>query len=146
MLFSEVVNICVSILKSIAVKVSDTVNSEKELIDKISRRQYEHILVLDKYVPWTKYVVENEADIWFVVFPSARNKGEWNMQAVPVAIGSFDQRHSVPEEWWGGNKETLPTITGVKSASFCHKSNGFLTVAGNLEDILELAEIACSIK
>ncbi len=65
------------------------------------------------------------------------------MQAVPLSVDSFNQRHPVPKSWWGGNKETLPNITGVSSASFCHQSNGFLTAAGSFEDIMKLARIAC---
>ena len=64
------------------------------------------------------------------------------MQAVQISVDSFDQRHPVPKEWWGGNVDTLPEITGVQGATFCHQSNGFLTAARGLEDMMKLASLA----
>ena len=144
-LFSNAVGICSTILLSTIRKLADSISSENKVCDLILNRGDKHILVLHEYMPWTKTVLEYSEDdeIWYVIFPSSRNKGEWNMQAVPVALNSFEQRHPVPESWWGGNKETLPKITGVESASFCHQSNGFLTAAGSLDDIITLARIAC---
>lgn len=145
LLFDDAVDICSKILSANIRRFADMKNTETVLKALIKDRDNKHILVLKKYTPWVRAVTENtdKDEIWYVVFPSSRNKGEWNMQAVPLSIDTFEQRHSVPKSWWGGNKETLPKITGVKTASFCHPSTGFLTAAGSLEDILKLAEIAC---
>ncbi len=143
LLFNKAVEFCFSVLHGMVIKVADSINSEKELQDRINKKRNKHILVLNEYIPWIRYVVENDKDAWYVIFPSSRNKGEWNMQAVPVAVDTFEQRHPVPKSWWGGNKKTLPAITGVKTASFCHRSSGFLTAAGNRKDILALARLAC---
>lgn len=144
-LFKDAVNICSKILSANIKKIADMKNSENVLKILIKERDNKHVLVLKKYIPWIRTVTESkdENEIWYVIFPSARNSGEWNMQAVPLTINTFDQRHPVPKSWWGGDKNTLPEITGVKTASFCHQSNGFLTAAGSLDDILKLAEIAC---
>ena len=143
--FRDAVDICREILNANIERLADSISLQNELMDIIEDRDDEHILVLERYIPWTKYVVENTTDdeIWFVVYPSSRNEGEWNMQAIPISTDSFEQRHSVPESWWGGNKETLPKITGISGARFCHQSNGFLTTAASFEDIMNLAKIAC---
>ena len=140
--FISAVDICVKILIANIRKYADTIAAEKHLQKLIDSRENKRVLVLDKYIPWIKYVVENNDDIWYVVFPSARNAGEYNMQAVQISVDSFDQRHPVPKEWWGGNTDTLPEITGVQGATFCHQSNGFLTAARGLEDMMKLASLA----
>ena len=140
--FRKAVDLCSQILISNIRKYLDAANSESILKDLIANNVYEHILVLDKYIPWIKYITENTDNIWYILFPSARNEGEWNMQAVPLSADTFDQRHSVPEAWWGGNDETLPKITGVAEATFCHQSNGFLTAAKGLNAMLKLANMA----
>lgn len=144
--FMIAVDICIKTLVSMVRKFASVIYSNRELETLVKNREDKHILILEKYIPWIGYLTNPEnddcKDIWYVLFPSSRNNDEWNMQAVPVATGTYEQRHSVPKSWWGGNKETLPKITGVETASFCHQSNGFLTVAGNFEDIMKLAKIA----
>ena len=75
----------------------------------------------------------------FVVFPS--NRGGYNWQCVPVALGSFAQRHPVPQEWRGMSGKELQEVTGVTTATFCHPA-GFIGGAETREDAILLAEIA----
>lgn len=102
-----------------------------------------HILVLDQFVPWQEFIFssENEKadDIQFVVFPS--NRGGFNWQCVPDALGSFEQRKSVPTEWKGLRELELQEVTGIATASFCHPA-GFIGGAETLEDALALAKLA----
>ena len=71
--------------------------------------------------------------------PSKR--GGYNVYAVPVEIGSFVNRKSLPEEWRGLRDENLQKVTGVKSARFCHNS-GFICSAEEFQDAVNLAIIA----
>lgn len=142
--FRKAVDLCSQILISNIRKYLDAANSESILHNLIVNNTYMNILVLNKYIPWIKYITENTDDIWYVIFPSARNEREWNMQAVPLSADTFEQRHPVPNEWWGGNAETLPKITGIPEATFCHQSNGFLTAAKSLDAIIKLAILACN--
>lgn len=103
------------------------------------------IMVLDRFAPWQEFVFssknEKANDILFVVFPS--NRGGYNWQCVPVSLGSFSQRHPVPQEWRGLNGKALQDVTGVASATFCHNA-GFIGGADTLEDAIRLAEIAAN--
>lgn len=75
----------------------------------------------------------------FVVFPS--NRGGFNFQCVPDALGSLGQRKSVPEVWKGLSGEELQRVTGVETATFCHAA-GFIGAAEKFEDTIKLAKIA----
>lgn len=102
-----------------------------------------HIMVLDCFVPWQEFVFSSENpkanDVQFVVFPS--NRGGYNWQCVPDALGSFGQRKSVPSEWKGLRDTDLQNVTGVITASFCHPA-GFIGGAATLEDAIVLAKLA----
>lgn len=103
------------------------------------------VMVLDKFAPWQEFIFssknEKAKDILFVVFPS--NRGGYNWQCVPVSLGSFAQRHPVPQEWRGLNSKALQDVTGVNTATFCHNA-GFIGGAETLEDAIRLAQIAAN--
>lgn len=102
-----------------------------------------HIMVLDQFVPWDNPLLNSEnekaAEIQFVVFPS--NRGGYNWQCVPDALGSFGQRKQVPESWRGLRDEALQKETGIETATFCHPA-GFIGGAETLEDAVALAKKA----
>ena len=143
--FLDAVDLCASALLYAIEKAADVLVAQKQVNDAIHGRKYKRVLVLEKYMPWIGTLLSNEeaADIWYCIFPSARNEGHWQMQAVPVASASFEQRHPVPTEWWGATAATMPAITGVADANFCHKS-GFLSGAGSFDGAMELARLACA--
>ena len=78
-------------------------------------------------------------EINYVIFPSKR--GGYNVYAVPVQIGSFENRKTLPKEWRGLRDEKLQNVTGIKSARFCHNA-GFICSSDEKEDAIELAKIA----
>ena len=101
------------------------------------------VMVLEKFAPWQEFIFSSENEkaknILFVVFPS--NRGGYNWQCVPAALGSFAQRHPVPQEWRGLSGKELQEVTGVTTATFCHPA-GFIGGAETREDAIRLAEIA----
>ena len=113
----------------------------KEKIEMSIKKSKNHILVLDEFMPWKEFLLESEngKDILFAVFPS--NRGGYNVYAVPKELGSFESRKLFPESWAGLKDEDLQKVSGVETATFCHK-NRFLSVAKSKEDALKLAEIA----
>lgn len=115
----------------------------KKIVDEAIDKAESHIMVLNQFAPWQEFIFasgKKQADeVWFVVFPS--NRGGYNWQCVPDALGSFGQRKSVPNEWKGLDASELQKITGVETASFCHPS-GFIGGASTLEDAIALATIA----
>ena len=143
--FSEAVDLCTSVLVNEIQRATSVLLAQKTVNDAIHSRKYKRILVLDKYMPWISTMLANEeaVDIWYCIFPSARKKGHWQMQAVPSDPVTKEQRHPVPTEWWAATGETMPGITGVAEAEFCHKF-GFLSGATTLEGMLKLAQLACA--
>ena len=119
----------------------------KGIVEKAIEGSKEHIMVLDKFVPWQEslFVSKNpKADeILVVVFPS--NRGGYNFQCVPNSPGSFTLKKSVPEEWKGLNGEQLQSITKVKDATFCHAA-GFIGGASSFEGAYMLAKKAVESK
>lgn len=115
----------------------------QKIVDEAIEKSEGHIMVLDQFVPWQEFIFSSEnkkaTEVQFVVFPS--NRGGFNWQCVPDTLGGYGQRKSVPTEWKGLRMEELQSVTGVKTASFCHPA-GFIGGADTLEDALTLAKIA----
>lgn len=113
----------------------------KAKINKAIEEAKNQILVLDEFMPWKEFLLENGKgkDILFVVFPS--NRGGYNVYAVPKELGSFESRKLFPEEWAGLKDEELQKVSGIKTATFCH-TNRFISVAKIKEDAIEMAQIA----
>ncbi|MBO4815725.1 MAG: MYG1 family protein [Clostridia bacterium] len=122
--------------------LADTISKmkAKKIVDKTIDESKDGILILEKYVPWKDFIVNSEKqkakDINFVVFPSKR--GGYNVYAVPIEIGSFENRKLLPQSWRGKRDEELQQITGVKTARFCHNA-GFICSCETMEDAVALA-------
>ena len=122
--------------------LADTISKmkAKKIVDKTIDESKDGILILEKYVPWKDFIVNSEKqkakDINFVVFPSKR--GGYNVYAVPIEIGSFENRKLLPQSWRGKRDEELQQITGVKTARFCHNA-GFICSCETMEDAIALA-------
>ena len=112
----------------------------KKIVDEAIDDSKDGIVILEKYVPWKDFIVNSEKEkaknINFVVFPSKR--GGYNVYAVPVEIGSFENRKSLPQSWRGKRDEELQKVTGVKTARFCHNA-GFICSCETMEDAISLA-------
>jgi uncharacterized UPF0160 family protein len=95
-------------------------------------------------MPWLEEVVSfnqsHDYRVKFVIFPYPA--GGWAAQSVPPSIEKkFDQLVSFPKEWAGGNEKTLPEISGIQDATFCH--NGcFFVRAKTKESIIEMCRVA----
>jgi uncharacterized UPF0160 family protein len=115
----------------------------QKIVDEAVEKSEGHIMVLNQFVPWQEFIFasnnEKAAEVQFVVFPS--NRGGYNWQCVPNALGSFGQRKAVPTEWKGLRGTDLQKVTGVGTANFCHPA-GFIGGAETFEDALALAKIA----
>lgn len=92
------------------------------------------ILVLDKYLPWSGTVMNNEKcrDILFVVYPSQR--GGWNVQTVPKQAGMFANRMDFPTEWLGHADPD-------RGIHFAHTAN-FLIACDTKEQAIRVAQDA----
>ena len=115
----------------------------QKIVEEAIEKSQEHIMVLEQFVPWQEFVFSSEnakaAEVQFVVFPS--NRGGYNWQCVPDALGGFGQRKPVPSEWKGLSGEKLQKVTGITTATFCHPA-GFLGSAETFKDAYALAKLA----
>ena len=127
--------------------LKDTVSKlkAKSKVDFAIENSDKGILILEEFIPWKEFLLESKnekaKDINFAIFPSKR--GGFNVYAVPIQIGSFINRKSLPKEWRGLQNEDLQKATGVKTARFCHNA-GFIISCENKEDAIKLAIIANS--
>lgn len=97
------------------------------------------ILVLERAMPWKKFVKDTE--YLYVIYPS--NRGGYSIQAVPDENAEEEQalKRPFPEAWRGASTEELRQESGVDTARFCHTS-GFLAAAEDLDGALEMAKKA----
>ncbi len=125
--------------------IANTISKAKAqgIVEKAVENSEGHIMVLEHFVPWQEVIFssknEKATEIQFVIFPS--NRGGFNWQCVPDELGSYGQRKSVPTEWKGLTGKELQSVTGVKTANFCHPA-GFIGGADTFEDAFKLAKIA----
>ena len=112
----------------------------KDTVEKAIDAAKDGIMELDRYCPWDRHLLlsanPKAADLLYVVFPS--NRGGWNWQAVPAALGSFDQRNYCPKAWRGRRDADVKAASGVPGAVFCHPS-GFLGACETYEDAMAMA-------
>ena len=98
-------------------------------------------------MPWKEFLLESKnnkaKDINFVIFPSKR--GGFNIYAVPLEIGSFENRKSMPKAWRGLRDSKLQQVTGIKTALFCHNA-GFIATCKTKEDAIEFTKLAENFK
>jgi len=71
----------------------------------------------------------------------ADSNGAWRVQCVPLKLGSFENRLSLPEEWRGVRDEELSTKSGIPGCIFVHAS-GFIGGNKTYEGALAMARAA----
>jgi len=104
----------------------------------IERAEDPRVIELERKAPWHETVVTTAPDALYVVYPKSDG---WGMQAVPKALGSFENRKDLPEPWGGHSDADLAQITGVPDAMFAHTKR-FYASARSREGILALARLA----
>jgi len=98
-------------------------------------------------VPWKEHLFELEVEeglkddttILYAVFTD--QNGMWRIQCVPLRVGSFENRLSLPAEWRGLRDQQLQQISGVEGATFVH-AGGFIGGAKSKEAVMKMVEIA----
>lgn len=108
-------------------------NAQKEaneIITKARDAMEREVVVLERFVPFAE--VLSGSDAKFVIYPSMRKTGEYQMQGVPFCAESKAVKQKFPDAWCGCSEEDLPRISGYDGLLFCHK-NGFLISCRDLE-------------
>lgn len=144
--FSRVLTIVFDILKEIIKDKIVQIATKKELQKRYTNVHDGILEIPSQTVPWLEDVVEyNEShnySVKFVIFPYPA--GGWAAQSVPPSINKkFEQLVPFPKEWAGGNEKTLPAISGIQDATFCHNGR-FFARAKTKQSIIEMCRIAMS--
>jgi uncharacterized UPF0160 family protein len=136
--FAEAVAVATGILEN-ELKGAAAFRRAHELVHAaIGRAGDPRIIELDRNMPWREAVVTTAPEALFVVYPKTDG---WGMQAVPKALGAFDNRKDLPAAWAGLSGDELSAATGVDGAVFCHTAR-FYASAQTREGITALAELA----
>lgn len=94
-----------------------------------------HVLLMEQYMPYHKHVVPS--DIYYVVYPSNRNPGGWNINCVPTEVGGKQAKLQFPEGW----VQSPPygcTFMNLSRTMACFESReDVITVLDKLEKLIE---------
>ena len=137
--FAKAVDFAYSILVNTISKTISKFKAEWRVKEALNNAK-KGIMELSIYLPWQDVVLLNEDPndpINFVIFPSKR--GGFNVQAVPVELGSFETRIPFPESIRGKSQKEIEEESGVSDVAFCHNS-GFLANVGNIHSAYRLIE------
>ncbi len=137
--FDEAVAFAMRILARCIAHASSGINAKSIVALAIEKAKDPRVIVLEQYTPWKKTVVNMSDEALFVVYPS--QTGEWRIQGVPTALGSFEVRKPLPESWAGLSDKALQDITGIDDAMFCHNAL-FIAGAKSFESIMKMAAMA----
>jgi len=95
------------------------------------------IFRLPSYAPWKEHLYELEAELGLDPKPLfclyQDEKGNWRVQAISTAPGSFDNRRGLPTAWRGLRDEELSQASGIPGGIFVHAAGfigGFKTEEG----------------
>jgi uncharacterized UPF0160 family protein len=106
--------------------------------DAITAAPDPRVVELPINTPWKQVLVPEAPDALFVIYPKRQGFG---LEAVPRAVGSFENRRNLPATWGGLEGADLVAATGVNEALFCHAKR-FLAVATTRAGVKQLAELA----
>jgi len=139
--FEKAVQAARSVLKGFVTKALGSKQARRLFSDaeQARRERGDHVVILDKFCPWTEHVDRLDADAYYVVFPGS--SGGWMLQCIPPKAGSFEKRVPLPEAWAGMREEDLVQTSGISDATFCHPGR-FIAGAKSRDGALSMAKAA----
>ncbi|HFD33374.1 MAG TPA: MYG1 family protein [Gammaproteobacteria bacterium] len=137
--FDEAVEFAARVLTRFIASANGGISAKALVAEAIDKAEDPRVIVLEKYTPWKRTVHALAEEALYVVYPS--QTGHWRIQTVPVELGSFEDRKSLPKEWAGLSDKDLQDVTDIEDARFCH--NGcFIAGAESFESTMKMAAIA----
>lgn len=121
--------------------------TQKELQKRYSSIEDGVLEIPAQRMQWLEEVLNyNESHnfaVKFVIFPYPA--GGWAAHCVPPSLKEkFKQLVPFPKEWAGGNEKTLPAISGIHDATFCHNGR-FFAKAKSKESVMKMCRIAMNL-
>ena len=137
--FDEAVDFASRVLTRFIASANGGVSAKAIVAKAIDDAEDPRVIVLEKYTPWKRTVHNLSEEALYVVYPS--QTGQWRIQTVPVELGSFEDRKSLPKAWAGLSDKELQDVTDIDDAMFCH--NGlFIAGSESFESTMKMASIA----
>lgn len=145
--FEDCANITSEILRKIIKGYISNELAKCEIQYRLNSPKYHQgdvLFINAQTMPWLESVIDynnNNEDnaVNFVVFPYP--DGGYALQCVPPSMeDTFSQRISLPNNW-AGETTDLANISGVDSATFCHRGK-FFARAQNFTDIIKMCNLA----
>jgi uncharacterized UPF0160 family protein len=137
--FDEAVDFASRVLARFIASANGGISAKDIVAKAIENAADPRVIVLEQYTPWKRTVHALSKEALYIVYPS--DTGQWRIQAVPVELGSFEDRKSLPKAWAGLSGQELKDVTGLDDAMFCH--NGlFIAGAESFESTMKMAEMA----
>ena len=137
--FNEAVDFASKVLARFIASANGGISAKEIVAKAIDNAQDPRVIVLEQYTPWKRTVHTLSEQALYVIYPSG--SGQWRIQTVPVELGSFEDRKSLPKPWAGLSDEELQEVTGIDDAMFCH--NGlFIAGCQSLESTMKMAAMA----
>ncbi len=137
--FDEAVEFASRILARFIASASGGISAKAIVAKAIENAEDPRVIVLEQYTPWKRTVNALSPEALFMVYPS--QTGQWRIQTVPVELGSFENKKSLPKAWAGLSDQALQEVTGIADAMFCH--NGlFIAGANSFASVMVMADMA----
>jgi len=137
--FDEAVDFASRVLTRFIASANGGISAKEMVAKAIDNAEDPRVIVLEKYTPWKRTVQALSEEALYMIYPS--QTGQWRIQSVPVELGSFENRKSLPKQWAGLSDNDLKEVTGIDDAMFCH--NGlFIAGAESFESTMKMASIA----
>ena len=133
--FDAAVGFAAGVIEREIASAAASYRAVRVVTEALERSDDPRLVELEHNVPWKQTVVPSSAEALFVIYP--KTKG-WGLEAVPRALGSFENRLDLPAAWAGLDGPELAALTGVDDALFCHAKR-FLAVARSREGVRALA-------
>jgi uncharacterized UPF0160 family protein len=136
--FDEAVDLARGILAREVLSAASGRRSARIVQEAIAAAGDPRVVELPVNAPWKQVLVPQAPEALYVIYPKRQGFG---VEAVPRALGSFENRRDLPAEWAGREGADLVAVTGVADALFCHVKR-FLVVASSRDGAEQLARLA----
>ena len=137
--FDEAVDFASRVLARFIASANGGISAKAIVAKAIENAEDPRVIILEKYTPWKRTVQALSKEALYMVYPS--QSGHWRIQAVPVELGSFENKKSLPKAWAGLSDDELKEVTGIDDAMFCH--NGlFIAGTESFESTMKMASMA----
>ena len=114
--YDEAVEFASRVLTRFIASASGGINAKAIVAKAVENAEDPRVIVLEQYTPWKRTVHSLSEEALYVLYPS--NTGQWRIQTVPVELGSFEDRKSLPKAWAGLSDKALQDATGIEDAMF----------------------------